>query len=92
MKSPGLVAGGIVMTVLSVGMVAGALSMIAVWGSDNLSSYSDEDTKTGFYEGAGTMIAFGVVGTIAGVILISQGARHVVVRPGLGSVSLSGTF
>jgi hypothetical protein len=92
MKSPGQVAGGIVLTVLGVGLVGGMVGTIGWWASNHADSVVDPKTSSDFYMGAGTLIAFGLVGTIGGIVLISQGARRVEIHPGVGSLSVSGTF
>lgn len=92
MKSPGKVAGGIVLTLLGLGVVGGSVGMIGWWASQNADGIVDKKTSADFYTGVGTLIGFGIVGTVAGIVFISQGARRVEVRPGLGSISLSGTF
>jgi hypothetical protein len=92
MKSPGTVAGGIVLTAIGLGVVGGGVGMIGWWVSNNADSVVDSHTSGSFYSGVGTLMALGVVGTVAGIVLVSQGARRVEVRPGLGSISFSGTF
>lgn len=92
MKSPGQVAGGIVLTVLGLGLVGGSVGMIGWWASNNADGIVDTKTSSDFYTGVGTLIGIGVIGTVAGIVLVSQGARRVEIRPGLGSISLSGTF
>ncbi len=92
MKSPGQVAGGIVLTVVGLGVVGGSVGMIGWWTSKNADGIVDTKTSSSFYTSVGTLIGFGIVGTVAGIVLISQGARRVEIRPGLGSISLSGNF
>jgi hypothetical protein len=92
MKSPGQVVGGIVLTVLGLGVVGGSVGMIGWWASNKADSVVDSRSSSSFYSGVGTLIGLGVIGTVGGIVLISQGARRVELQPGLGSLSLSGTF
>lgn len=92
MKSPGQVVGGVALTVLGLGLIGASIATVGWWVSQGADGVVDHKTSADFYSGAGTLIGLGVIGTVGGIVLITQGARRVEVRPGLGSIALSGTF
>jgi hypothetical protein len=87
-RSPGLLAGGIVFTILGSGALVGGF--VAMGLANNQDSNSDQ--REGAAKAALVLVPAGAVATVLGIGMIAVGAQRIRVSPGVGSVTLSGTF